>query len=36
MDQKLAKKNIRDGLIIGLISVIMAVLTLVAALIYIS
>ncbi len=36
MDQKLAKKNIRDGLIATVIIVIMAVLTLVASLIYIA
>ena len=36
MDQKLAKKNIRDGLIATAIVVIMAVLTLVASLIYIA
>jgi hypothetical protein len=36
MDRNLSRKNIRDGLWITLIIVIMAALTLVAALVYIA
>lgn len=36
MDQDLSRKNIRDGLLVTLIIVIMAALTLVAALVYIA
>lgn len=36
MDRNLARKNIRDGLLFGVIIVIVAALTLVAALVYIS
>ena len=36
MDRNLARKNIRDGILIGVISIVMLALTFVAAAIYIS